>query len=205
MFVAGTDTTAATLEWTMTELARNPRVMRKAQEEVLRNAPTSDKLGERHLHELHYLKAVIKETMRLHPPVPLLVPRESMERCVLDGYEIPARTRVLINAYALGGDSESWDRPLEFRPERFKGSDIDVKDQDFRFLPFGGGRRGCPGFAFGLTTVETSLAKLLYHFNWALPPGVKEHNVELSEIFGLATRKKTPLVLVPTVRQRREF
>ncbi|KAL3728650.1 hypothetical protein ACJRO7_033260 [Eucalyptus globulus] len=205
MFVAGTDTTAATLEWTMTELARNPRVMKKAQEEVRRNAPTSDKLGERHLHELHYLKAVIKETMRLHPPVPLLVPRESMERCVLDGYEIPARTRVLINAYALGRDSELWDRPLEFRPERFKGSDIDVKDQDFRFLPFGGGRRGCPGFAFGLTTVETSLAKLLYHFNWALPPGVKEHDVDLSEIFGLATRKKTPLVLVPTVRQRQEF
>lgn len=139
MFVAGTDTTAATLEWIMTELARNPGVMKKAQEEVRRNAPTSDKLGKRHLHDLRYLKAVIKETMRLHPPVPLLVPRESMERCVLDGYEVPARTRVLINAYALGRYSESWDRPQEFRPERFEGSDIDVKDQDFRFLPFGGG------------------------------------------------------------------
>ncbi|KAF8018538.1 hypothetical protein BT93_H3423 [Corymbia citriodora subsp. variegata] len=205
MFVAGTDTTAATLEWTMTELARNPRVMKKAQEEVRRNAPTSDKLWERHLHELHYLKAVIKETMRLHPPVPLLVPRESMDRCMLDGYEVAARTRVLINAYALGRDGESWNQPLEFRPERFEGSNIDVKDQDFRFLPFGGGRRGCPGFAFGLITVETSLAKLLYHFNWALPPGVKEDDMDLSEIFGLATRKKMPLVLVPTVCQHQEF
>ncbi|GAV80372.1 p450 domain-containing protein [Cephalotus follicularis] len=207
MFVAGTDTTTATLEWTMTQLARHPRVMNKAQEEVRKVASSSGKVDESHLQYLHYLKAVIKETMRLHPPVPLLVPRESMKTCVLDGYEIRAKTRVLINTYAIGRDPKSWDNPLEYNPERFdqENSSIGVKEQDFKFLPFGGGRRGCPGFTFGLATVEIALARLLYHFDWALPPGVGADDVDLSEIFGLATRKKSALVLVPTTNKDYRF
>ncbi|KAB1201180.1 Cytochrome P450 71A9 [Morella rubra] len=205
MFVAGTDTSSATLEWTMTELARNPMVMKKAQEEVRNIASSTGKVEESHLQHLHYLKAVIKETMRLHPPVPLLVPRESMEKCNLDGYEIPAKSRILINAYAIGRDPQSWENPLEYNPERFMGNDIDIKDQDFRFLPFGGGRRGCPGYSFGLATVEIALARLLYHFDWALPKGVGAEEMDLSEIFGLATRKRTPIVLVPTAIEFYEF
>lgn len=205
MFMAGTDTTAATMEWTMTELARHPRVMKKAQEEVRRVASGSGEVNESHIQQLRYMKAVIKETMRLHPTVPLLVPRESMEKCVLEGYEIPAKTRILINSYAIGRDPKSWENPLEYIPERFDENNIDFKDQDFRLLPFGGGRRGCPGYSFGLATVETALARLLYHFDWALPPGVGVDDVDLHEIFGLATRKKSPLLLLPIANKDREF
>ncbi|XP_057949452.1 tryptamine 5-hydroxylase-like [Malania oleifera] len=205
MFVAGTDTTSATLEWAMTELITHPKAMQRAQEEVRKMGCQEGRLDETLLQHLHYMKAVIKETLRLHPPAPLLVPRESMEKCTLDVYEIPARTRVLINAYAIGRDPESWDNPLLFNPERFSENNIDVKGQDFRFLPFGGGRRGCPGSSFGLATVEIALARLLYHFDWALPTGVRASDVDKSEIFGLATRKKTALVLIPTAYKGHEF
>uniref|UniRef100_A0A224XF83 Tryptamine 5-hydrolase n=1 Tax=Hypericum annulatum TaxID=708052 RepID=A0A224XF83_9ROSI len=204
MFVAGTDTTSATLEWTITELARHPEVMAKAQQEV-RNVAGKHEVNEADLRNLPYMRAVIKESMRLHPPVPLLVPRESMEKCILEGYEIPPKTRVLVNAYAIGRDPSSWDNPLEFDPERFMASEIEFKDQDFRFLPFGGGRRGCPGYTFGLATIEIALARLLYHFDWELPRGVDAGSMDLGEIFGLATRKKSALVLVPTVRTDFDF
>lgn len=197
MFVAGTDTSSATLEWTMTELARHPSVIKKAQDEVRQIAGPKGDVDENHLQHLHYLKSVIKETMRLHPPVPLLVPRESMEKCTLNGYDIPEKTRVLINTYAIGRDPQSWENPLEYNPERFMEKDIDFRCQDYRFLPFGGGRRGCPGFSFGLATVEIALARLLYNFDWELPHGVGADDVDLSEIFGLATRKKSALMLVP--------
>ncbi|VFQ69791.1 unnamed protein product [Cuscuta campestris] len=199
MFVAGTDTTSSTLEWTMTSLARNERVMKRAQDEVRKTIGNKGRVEESDLQCLDYLKAVIKETMRLHPPVPLLVPRESMEKCTIDGYEIPAGARVLINTYAMGKDPDSWGDPLAYYPERFLEQDIDFKGQDFRFLPFGGGRRGCPGYALGLATIQLTLARLLYHFDWTLPPGVGPDDVDLTEIFGLATRKKVPLKLVPKV------
>ncbi|NP_001234847.2 cytochrome P450 71 family protein [Solanum lycopersicum] len=201
MFVAGTDTSAATLEWTMTELARHPSVMKKAQNEVRKIVANRGKVEEFDLQHLHYMKAVIKETMRLHPPVPLLVPRESIEKCSIDGYEVPAKTRVLINTYAIGRDPEYWNNPLDYNPERFMEKDIDLRGQDFRFLPFGGGRRGCPGYALGLATIELSLARLLYRFDWKLPSGVEAQDMDLSEIFGLATRKKVALKLVPTINK----
>ena len=205
MFVAGTDTTSATLEWTMTELARHPKVMKKAQEEVRQIVAYKGKVEESDLQHLHYLRAVIKETMRLHPPVPLLVPRESMEKRVIDGYDVPAGSRLLINTFAIGRDAESWENPLEFNPERFVDNDIDFKGQDFRFLPIGGGRRGCPGFSFGLATVEISLARLLYHFDWSLPHGVGVDDLDLTEIFGLATRKRTALKLIPKLDLKHAF
>ncbi|XP_065874442.1 tryptamine 5-hydroxylase-like [Euphorbia lathyris] len=205
MFVAGTDTSSATLEWTLTELARHPAVMKKAQQEVRNIAFQKGRIDESDLPHLHYMKAVIKETMRLHPPVPLLVPRESMEQCILDGYKIPAKTRVLINSYAISRDPESWENPLEYNPQRFIDNDIDFKDQDYRFLPFGGGRRGCPGYVFGLATIEIALARLLCHFNWELPLGVGADDIDLTEVFGLATRKKTALILVPKIDEDYQF
>ncbi|CAN4126442.1 unnamed protein product [Withania somnifera] len=201
MFVAGTDTSAATLEWTMTELARHPSVLKRAQDEVRKIAGNRGKVEEFDLQHLHYMKAVIKETMRLHPPVPLLVPRESMDKCIINDYEVPAKTRILINTYAIGRDPESWKNPLEYNPERFLEKDIDFRGQDFKFLPFGGGRRGCPGYALGLATIELTLARLLYHFDWKLPLGVAPQDVDLSEIFGLATRKRVALKLVPTINK----
>ncbi|KAK8522551.1 hypothetical protein V6N12_056259 [Hibiscus sabdariffa] len=203
MFVAGTDTTAATLEWTMTELAKHPELMKQAQQEVRTVVPQtgSKVVDESHLQHLPFIKSAIRETMRLHPPAPLLVPRESMDECILDGYKIPAKTRVLVNAYAIGRDPDSWNNPLQYNPQRFEDSGVDVKDQDFRFLPFGGGRRGCPGYTFGLATVEIALARLLFYFDWELPHGYSTDDVDVSEIFGLSTRKRTPLVLVPTVHK----
>lgn len=199
--MAGTDTTAATLEWILTELIRHPEVMAKAQEEVRGVVSDSKGVSISHLNSLSFTKSVIKETLRIHPPVPLLVPRESMEDCILDGYFIPKESRVFINSYAIGRDPETWQNPLQFDPSRFSNSEsIEVKDQDFRLLPFGGGRRSCPGYAFGLATVELTLANLLYHFNWSLPNNVRVDDIDLDEIFGAATRKKNPLVLVPTMR-----
>ncbi|XP_055959801.1 tryptamine 5-hydroxylase-like [Mercurialis annua] len=123
----------------------------------------------------------------------------SAEKCVLDGYEIPAKTRVLINSYAVRKELESWENPTDYNPDRFVEVDIDFKDQDFRFLPFRGGRRGCPSYSFGLATNEITLARLLYYFDWELPHGDEADNVDLSETFGLATRKKTALVIVPII------
>ncbi|XP_059657764.1 tryptamine 5-hydroxylase-like [Cornus florida] len=205
IFVAGTDTTSATLEWTMTELVRHPRVMKKAQNEVRKIAGSGGKVNQSHLQHLHYLRSVLKETMRLHPVVPLVGPRESTENCILNGYEIPAKTRVLINAYAIGRDAESWENPLEYNPERFEDTRIDFRDQDFRFLPFGGGLRSCPGYFFGLASMEIALARLLYHFDWALPHGVGANDVNLEEIFGRATRKKSALILLPTANKDYAF
>ncbi|KAH7515042.1 hypothetical protein FEM48_Zijuj11G0154100 [Ziziphus jujuba var. spinosa] len=146
--------------------------------------------------------------MRLHPPAPLLAPRESMDKCILDGFEIPAKTRVVVNAFAIGMDPKSWEDPLVYNPERFfddqdnKNDSVVDKDQEFKFVPFGGGRRGCPGFAFGFATIEIALARLLYHFDWELPPEVLgPYDVDLDEIFGLASRKKSTLVLVPTTNK----
>ncbi|KAK4359254.1 hypothetical protein RND71_021483 [Anisodus tanguticus] len=123
--VAGTDTSAATLERTMTELARHPSVLERAQDEVRKIASNRGKVEESDLQHLHYMKAVIKETMPLHHHVPLLVPRESVEKCTLYDYEIPAKTRILINTYAIGRDPESRKNPLDYNPERFLEKDID--------------------------------------------------------------------------------
>ncbi|XWS69149.1 hypothetical protein CRYUN_Cryun04dG0154800 [Craigia yunnanensis] len=124
-----------------------------------------------------------------------------MDGCIIDGYKIPAQTRVMINTYAIGRDANSRENPLEYNPKRFEDTTVDVQDQDFRFLTFGGGRRGCPGYTFGLATVEIALARLLFHFDWALPQGVGTDDVDFNETFGLAMRKITPLVPVPTVNK----
>ncbi|KAK9090216.1 hypothetical protein Sjap_023393 [Stephania japonica] len=208
MFVAGTDTTATTLEWAMTELVRHPTILAKAQAEVRSMVTTTNTTTPQvsDLHHLKYMKAIIKETFRLHPPAPLLVPRESISECTIEGFKIPPKTRILINAYAIGRDPETWVEPLEFKPERFKGNEnIDVKGNEFELIPFGGGRRGCPGYSFGLATIEIALARLLCHFDWSLVDGVKPEDVDMSEIFGLATRKKVPLVLVPRVNKEFEW
>lgn len=208
MFVAGTDTTASALEFAMSELARHPSIMKKAQDEVHGLKPKEGRVTQSHIKSLGFLKAIIKETLRLHPPVPLLVPRESMAPCTINGYHIPTKTRVLVNVFAIGRDPESWEDPLQFRPERFleEGGALDPgKDPDFKLLPFGGGRRGWPRFSFGLATVQIAMARLLYHFDWALPQGIEADQLDLTEIFGLDVRKKFPLVLVPTVNEASPF
>ncbi|XP_039124036.1 cytochrome P450 71A1-like [Dioscorea cayenensis subsp. rotundata] len=200
MFSAGTDTTFTVLEWTMAELMRNPEVIEKVQEEIEGVVKGKAKVSEEDIDEMSYLKAVIKEVLRLHPPIPLLVPRESTEYVKLHGFDIPEKTRVVINAWAIGRDPKSWERPEEFMPERFLNSEVDFKGQHFEFIPFGAGRRGCPGIMFAISTIELAAAALLHHFDWKLPDGMRTEELDMSESSGLTVHKKTSLLVQATPR-----
>ncbi|XP_043703628.1 cytochrome P450 71A1-like [Telopea speciosissima] len=198
MFSAGTDTTATTVEWAIVELVRNPRVMKKAQEEIRSVVGSKSKIEEDDILQMDYLKCIIKEIMRLHHAVPFLLPRESSEGVHIKGYYIPPKTRVLINAWAIQMDPNIWDNPDEFIPERFINNPVDLQGQDFQYLPFGAGRRICPGMSFGLASSELVLANLLYWFNWEFPRGEKD--IDMTEEFGLALHKKNPVNLLPQKR-----
>ncbi|CAI0439056.1 unnamed protein product [Linum tenue] len=202
LFLAGSETSSTALEWTMSELVRDERVMKKAQTEVRAVFGKRGKVEETEIHELNYLKMVIKESLRLHPPLPLLVPRESLEQCEMEGFTIPEKTKVIVNAWAIGRDPKCWSEPERFYPERFMDSrTADYKGNDFEFIPFGAGRRICPGISFGVSSVETALANLLFHFDWKLPGGVKPESLDMDELFGLGVRRKNDLHLIPTIWQ----
>ncbi|KAL2906621.1 Cytochrome P450 71D10 [Bienertia sinuspersici] len=196
LFTAGGETSSTIIDWAISELLKNPEVMKKAQNEV-RSVLQREELmiEEATLNKLKYLKLVIKETLRLHPPLPCLVPRESLKSCVINGYEIPVKNRVFINVWAIGRDPRHWKDPENFNPERFEGSSIDYKGTHFELIPFGAGRRMCPGIGLGIAIVELVLAMLLYHFDWKLP----EDDLDMEETFGLVGRRKNDLhvILVP--------
>ncbi|KAL6637394.1 hypothetical protein ACP70R_024966 [Stipagrostis hirtigluma subsp. patula] len=198
IFAAGSETSSTTLEWAMSELTRNPRVMEKAQAEVRDAFKGQHKLTEADIEKLRYLPLVVKETMRLHIPVPFLLPRVSRETCRVMGYDIPEGTKVLINAWAIARDGKYWENPEVFEPERFETNDIDFKGADFEYIPFGAGRRICPGMALGLANMELALASLLYHFNWDLPDGKRGEELDMSETCGITVKKKSKLVLHAT-------
>ncbi|KAH6809292.1 hypothetical protein C2S51_027075 [Perilla frutescens var. frutescens] len=197
IFIAATDTSAAATVWTMTNLIKAPTVMHKVQSEIRNMVGKKGKVDEDDIAKLPYLKAVINESFRLYPPAPLLVPRETNEKCRLEGYEIQPKTAVYVNAWAVARDPEYWKNPEEFVPERFLNSNIDVKGQDFGVIPFGSGRRMCPGMPMGLVNVEVTLANLLYSFNWELPPGIQTKDIDFEALPGLTMHKKNPLLLVP--------
>ena len=139
----------------------------------------------------------MKETLRLHTPFPLLLPRECREMCWIDGYEIPEKTRIIVNARAIGRDSDYWVEAERFYPERFLDSSIDYKGTDFGYIPFGAGRRICPGIPFAMPDIELPLAHLLYHFDWKLPKGIKAEDLDMTEALCLAVRRKQDLHLIP--------
>lgn len=196
MFIAGTDTSATVLEWAMSELIRNPKVMRRVQEEVRGVAGSNATIRDKDIDRMVYLKAVIKESLRLHAPVPLLVPRESIQDIKLKGFHIPRGARVVINAWAIGRDPRSWEKPEEFIPDRFLNTSVDFRGQDFHFIPFGAGRRSCPGTAFAISTIELTLAHLLHHFDWESPKGMEEQVSDVSEAQGMTAHRKSELLLV---------
>ncbi|KAL0353521.1 UNVERIFIED_CONTAM: cytochrome [Sesamum angustifolium] len=158
IFGAGSETSATTVDWAMSEMLRNPSALKKAQDEVRNVFRGKNVVDEARLNELKFLKSVIKETLRLHPPAPLLLPRESNESCKIDGYDIPIKTRVIVNAWAIGRDTKYWEQPECFQPERFLDSSVDYKGNNFQYIPFGAGRRICPGISFGIANVELPLA-----------------------------------------------
>uniref|UniRef100_A0A7N2M8Q0 Cytochrome P450 n=2 Tax=Quercus lobata TaxID=97700 RepID=A0A7N2M8Q0_QUELO len=197
IFSAGSETSSTTLEWAMSEMVKNPQVMEKAQAEVRQVFDGKAYVDETYLHELKFLRSVIKETLRLHPTIPLLLPRECSESCDINGYKIPVKTKVIVNAWAIGRDPRYWTEAEKFYPERFLNSSIDYKGTDFEYIPFGAGRRMCPGITFAMANIELPLAQLLYHFDWKLPNGLKQEDLDMTEEFGLSLRRKNNLHLIP--------
>ncbi|CAN4114282.1 unnamed protein product [Withania somnifera] len=198
MFGAGTETSSTTTVWAMAEMMKNPSVFDKAQAEVretFRDNETFD------VEELKYLKLVVKETLRLHPPVPLLTPRECMEETDINGYTIPMKTKVMVNVWAMGRDPKYWDDAESFKPERFEQCYVDFVGNNFEYLPFGSGRRICPGISFGLANIYLPLAQLLYHFNWKLPTGMEPRELDLTELAGVTSSMKNDLCLIATPYQ----
>ena len=196
MFIAGTDTSSAILVWIMAELIRNPSVMQRAQTKVREVVKGKAKVEENHISKLMYLKSIVKEGLRLHPPTPLLVPRETTDDCAIEGYHIPAKTRVFVNAKSIGTDPKYWKNKNEFQPKRFLDSSVDFRGQHFELLPFGASRRGCPGMNFAILIIELALANLLHRFDWELPHGIRRQDLDMEEAIGLTVHKKVPLCLV---------
>ncbi|KAH6814707.1 hypothetical protein C2S51_023725 [Perilla frutescens var. frutescens] len=179
MFTGGTETSSSTLEWVMTELLRNPQVMAKAQAEVRQVLINKNSIEEEDIKKLHYLKLVIMETHRLHPQGSLL-PRACREQRQIRGYTIPKKARVLVNIWEIQRDPKYWVDPEMFDPERFRDQpSFDFSGNDFRYLPFGSGKRICPGITFGSTSVVFPLVHLLYNFDWKLPSGVRAEDLNM--------------------------
>ncbi|KAF3632399.1 putative cytochrome 83B1-like [Capsicum annuum] len=197
VFFAGTETSAVTVVWAMTNLIKNPKIMKRVRKEIRKLVGNKGIVNEDDIQNMAYLKAVIKETLRLYPPVPLLMPRESMKKSTLEGYEIQPKTIVFVNSWAMARDPEIWGNPEEFIPERFLSSSIDFKGQNSEFIPFGAGRRGCPALALGVATVDLILSNLLYAFDWELPCGMMKEEIDTDILPGLGMHKKNDLCLVP--------
>ncbi|XP_011040720.1 PREDICTED: cytochrome P450 98A2 [Populus euphratica] len=200
MITAGMDTTAISVEWAMAELIKNPRVQQKAQEELDSVVGFERVMTEADFSGLPYLRCVAKEALRLHPPTPLMLPHRASANVKVGGYDIPKGSNVHVNVWAVARDPAAWKNPLEFRPERFLEEDVDMKGHDFRLLPFGAGRRVCPGAQLGINLATSMLGHLLHHFCWTPPEGMKPEEIDMSENPGLVTYMRTPLQAVATPR-----
>ncbi|CAN0924808.1 Cytochrome P450 84A1 [Linum grandiflorum] len=196
----GTETVASVIEWAMAELLKSPQDLKRVQQELTYVVGLNRHVEEKDLEKLTFLKCILKETLRLHPPIPLLL-HETAEDVEVSGYFIPKRSRVMVNAFAIGRDPNSWSNPNEFNPSRFLNQGMpDFKGSNFEFLPFGSGRRSCPGMQLGLYAIELGMAHLLHDFNWELPYGMKPNEVDMTDVFGLTAPRATRLIAVPTSR-----
>ncbi|CAA0830375.1 Cytochrome P450 76C4 [Striga hermonthica] len=189
MFLAGTETTGTTIEWGMAELLRHPSSMEKIQEENDRVVGRTRRVQEDDLVQMPYLQATVKEILRLHPSVQMLLPGNSMEDTELLGYFVPKDTQVLVNAWAIHRDPAVWPDPLSFKPERFLDSDVDFRGQHFHLILFGSGRRSRIGLNLGHRMVGLTVASLLQVFDWKL---AEPEELDMREMVGLTLRKKVP-------------
>ncbi|XP_047326752.1 flavonoid 3'-monooxygenase-like [Impatiens glandulifera] len=197
MFIGGTGTTTNMMEFMLAEMMNDPQIMKKAQQELEVVVGSNNIVEESHIHKLPYLYAVMKETLRLHPPAPLLVPHSPSESCTIGGYTIFKGTRVFINVWAIHRDASFWENPLKFDPQRFMNSKYDYSGNEFNYLPFGSGRRICVGIEIAERMFLYLMASLLHSFEWKVSDGEK---LDLEEKFGLALKKKKPLMAIPTPR-----
>ncbi|XP_061351605.1 cytochrome P450 84A1-like [Gastrolobium bilobum] len=196
----GTETVASAIEWAMAELMRNPEDLKRVQQELADVVGLDRRVEERDFDKLTYLKCVIKETLRLHPPIPLLL-HETAEDAAVAGYFVPKGSRVMINAWAIGRDKDSWEDPEAFKPSRFLNPGVpDFKGNNFEFVPFGSGRRSCPGMQLGLYALELAVAHMVHCFTWELPDGMKPSELDMSDVFGLTAPRASRLVAVPSKR-----
>uniref|UniRef100_A0A803M8S6 Cytochrome P450 n=2 Tax=Chenopodium quinoa TaxID=63459 RepID=A0A803M8S6_CHEQI len=200
LFGAGTDTTSSTLEWAMAELLCNPEKLKKAQAELQETIGKENPVEESDMARLPYLQAIVKETLRLHPAAPLLVPRKADSDVKLCGFTVPKDTQVLVNVWAIGRDPELWENPNSFEPERFMGSEIDVKGRDFELIPFGAGRRICPGLPLAIRMIHLMLGSLIHKFDWRLEGGTLPEKMDMEEKFGITLEKAQRLHAVPMLR-----
>ncbi|XP_050378681.1 licodione synthase-like [Argentina anserina] len=210
LFTASIDTTSITMEWALAEVINHPEVLKRAREEIDRAVETGRLVGEWDLPNLPYIQAILKETLRLHPPLPL-VPRICTEECKLDNYIFPEKTLLFVNIWAMGRDPKNWENPLEFKPERFLQLDgsltneVDIKGQHFQLLPFGTGRRMCPGLPLTMKMLPTQLAVMIQCFDFKVT-GTQCNNtsndkvLEMEEGPGLTVPRASDLVCVPVAR-----
>ncbi|KAL1824346.1 hypothetical protein ACET3Z_011124 [Daucus carota] len=198
IFVAGTDTTSSTVEWGMAELLINSETMVKAKVELDEVLGKGKILEEADITRLPYLQCIVRETLRLHPPIPFLLPRQIAEEAEVNGYTIPKNSQVLVNVWAIGRDHSSWKNPLSFYPERFLDSGIDLKGQDFELIPFGAGRRICPGLSLASRTVPVVLGSLINCFDWELEGKISTNELGMEEKFGITLGKLHPLCALAT-------
>ncbi|KAJ9550978.1 hypothetical protein OSB04_015023 [Centaurea solstitialis] len=199
LVAGGTETSALTVEWAMSELIKQPHLIKKAIEELDIVIGTERWVEENDLPNLPFLDSILKETMRLHP-VAILPPHLSIQDCKVAGYDIAKGTLIFTNSWSIGRDPNFWDDPESFRPERFFGRDIDVKGQHFELLPFGSGRRMCPGYNFALLMTSSLLANMLQGFTWKLPKNMRCEDINMDEVYGLSTTRKFPLYIIPEPR-----
>ncbi|XP_058750870.1 geraniol 8-hydroxylase-like [Vicia villosa] len=197
LFVAGTDTISSNLEWAMTELLKNEKIMAKAKQELEQIIGKGKPVEESDIGNLPYLQAIIKETFRLHPSVPFLIPRKANQNVKIDGYTIPKDAQIWVNVWAIGRNSSSWEDANMFLPERFLTSKIDAKGHNFELLPFGAGRRICPGIPLASKMLPLMLGSLINCFNWKLEDGMKVEDMNMEDKFGITLPKAQPLRVIP--------
>ncbi|CAK9180032.1 unnamed protein product, partial [Ilex paraguariensis] len=201
VFGGGSETTATDIEWAMVELMRNPRIMKKAQVEIRRSLKGKKEVDEKEIKQLNFLHAIVHKTLRLRPLRPLLI-RESREQCEINGYELPNKTRVLINVWAVGRDPNCWTNADCFKPERFLGSSITYTSTNFEYIPFGASKRMCLGISYAIATIEIVLAQLLYHFDWELPSGMKVKELNMTETYRVSARRRDDFYSIATPAQQ---
>lgn len=201
MFIAGTDTTSITLEWVMTELIRNPEKMEIARFEVMKLMQNNKRsIQESDISQLTYLQAVIKETLRLHPPGPFLIPHQAINDIEVKGYIVPKNAQILCNIWAIGQDPNIWLDPQVFRPERFLDVEIDYKGHNFELIPFGAGRRICPGLNLANRMLHVLLSSLIHKFDWKVVGYTRPQDIDMGEKFGITLQKTIPLMAIPVKR-----
>ncbi|KAK1400157.1 putative flavonoid 3'-monooxygenase [Heracleum sosnowskyi] len=195
------DTSQITITWIMSELLRHPRVMKKLEKEVQNVVGDCEFVEESHISKLDYLDMIVKESMRLHPVGTLLLPHESMEDIVINGYHIKKKSRIIVNNWGIGRDPRNWSEDVdEFLPERFIGSNVDYMGNNFQLIPFGSGRRSCPGIHLGTIMVKLVVTQLVHTFDWELPFGMSPDELDMEELFGATVPRATHLLAVPTLR-----